>query len=558
MARCPWKGRRGPEARSRLAAFTDELEALRRKVAQGKSAPELLAITQASRQLEGQLKLKFAWLSELPWRLWEIKDHVSAAEAVAEYDAQELRDPGRLHRVSRRLFSLESPLGRDMRAYARGDSLTEDLRRELWGYKLARIDESPVEGIHRDVRDVVQKSRAPPSWWASTLRLRENLAAWEACSSEADRVYFLRAFRNWTCAVQPRPREARLLRPCRMKPGDCRDFMYRLRLVSLMDWGPVGAFVSMALPAPPAARLSALRAMQCDWMRGVFKTGCWIAVGDQVDQVHVWLILDDAPASKKTLGPKAGVGMAVAALMQCFDPLVLESWPVTEPFEVLPAQDPRVCDLLHLLPFATIRRTARVCSVAAFAEHPGCTRLQIGGLLSDKQWDVDCPDTPALVLLDMLRQTGWGIGRKALFLSSNLGSHGRHCSSTPVPAEVSVKGVGPGVGSFVHEPLANGVDKRLAKVSAKVFAEVSATMSAKASAKMSTKVSAKVSATVSARVPTKSRTKVSANVSARVLETLLATLQGTLQTCHQRCRQTCRPKLRRRCRQLRWQTLRQS
>jgi hypothetical protein len=418
-AKCPWKGRRGPEARSRVAAFVVELEVLRRDLAADADAPEVLELTQATRYLEGQLILKFAWLSQLPWRLWEVHDADSASSVILDFDAQEARDPSRAHRISRRMLSESTELGRAMRAFARGEPMSAELHRELWAYKLARLDESAVEGIHRDVRDIVQQSRSPPAWWASSLRLRENLAAWQACQRPGGQVYFLRAFANWTCVVQPRPREAALLRPCRVKARDAREFMYRLRMVALKDWGPLGAFVSAALPPQPMGRLSALRALQADWLQAAFRNGSWIAVpepglgGHEGDiQVRVLLTLDNAPSSKKTLGPKSGSGLAVPAVVQIFDPIILERWPVEE-FEVVPAGEPAVMDLMDVAPFALLRRESLVCEVAGVSDLLGATRLRVAGPVGEVCFPGEDADVPAIELLDRLRSRGWALGRQA-------------------------------------------------------------------------------------------------------------------------------------------------
>jgi hypothetical protein len=87
-----------------------------------------------------------------------------------------------VHRVSKYLCCEGiGCLGSHLRHFASTGNMSVTLRSEITAYQLCMLDDSMQEGPHAAVSRVALAARTSNvRWWSSTLRLKQNLAMWEA------------------------------------------------------------------------------------------------------------------------------------------------------------------------------------------------------------------------------------------------------------------------------------------------------------------------------------------------------------------------------------------
>lgn len=383
-ARCPRKGRRAPELRARLEELFAELEGYRRSLAgEGQAGVEMHT---AALRMEGLAALKFQWCKELPFELVRCTDRQVAQWAVEEYDRVHDGDPASLHRVSRRCLSPRRPLGAAMRRFAAGGEMEPQLLSEISAYGAAPLDEGRIEGAHRDVRQVSTRGRPSPAWTCATVRLRDTLDCYRGIDRHDDVSFFHTAMVRWKAVLQLSPTAARMLRPQKVLERTAVDRVYRLRESGLADWSGLAPAVRKLLPAEPSARLGAAMLVQADFLQSIFRRGAWISLLDRSSAVpgaevivRFWHVLEASVKGKKVPGRAPHSSMALPALLQEWEPVVLETWPTLE-VVCMPRSEPVVLDLCMLAPFAAVARDAQ--EPRRLAPPNGVLRLNGGGILT--------------------------------------------------------------------------------------------------------------------------------------------------------------------------------
>lgn len=165
-------------------------------------------------------------------------DRDKAVLFVERYD-KAIADPAtklKVHRVSHYLAS--GPLGSDLRAYATGSPMSENLRTEITAYQLCMLDDSMQESPHARISRVAQAARpSKPPWWSATVRLKQNLAICESLDELKPRQS--RAFfQAWKFLAHRNPSQhVRFhLIPKRIRTKPFLQMVYRLGQENRTDW----------------------------------------------------------------------------------------------------------------------------------------------------------------------------------------------------------------------------------------------------------------------------------------------------------------------------------
>ena len=148
------------------------------------------------------LKLKFAFCWELPYALARARDADVARRCLDLFDNA---PPGeRHHRVSTEFCA--GALRADFDHYLATGELRDHLDVALQSLERAPITEERAEGMHKCVHCYLSRARSSKlPWWASTLRLQENLQMVEAFGrKESGRFEFARLWNRWGMVAQRR------------------------------------------------------------------------------------------------------------------------------------------------------------------------------------------------------------------------------------------------------------------------------------------------------------------------------------------------------------------
>ena len=143
-------------------------------------------------------------MSELAWIVLRLRDRTVATAARAEYHRQvEARCEARIDRVAHRFHRPGEPFASLLTQYIGGGVMAAGLSEELASYEGAPLGESVSEASHTDANYLATcASASTMSWWASSIRLRRNLAAYDAqrCLDGASAFHSL--FEGWKAVLQ--------------------------------------------------------------------------------------------------------------------------------------------------------------------------------------------------------------------------------------------------------------------------------------------------------------------------------------------------------------------
>jgi hypothetical protein len=147
--------------------------------------------------------VKFAWVDDLPFFIWQVRSRRAAAEFLAKAATIEGASQ---HRVTRRFTAGE--LRKDMDAWLAGTPLSLRLRLELESYQRCKLDDTWAEATHRDVSRLAKRvTFASQAWQSASLRLQQNLDLWAAIDGRA-RARFHAFFYRWKAIGHLNPRLA--------------------------------------------------------------------------------------------------------------------------------------------------------------------------------------------------------------------------------------------------------------------------------------------------------------------------------------------------------------
>ena len=171
----------------------------------------MLAVTQ----------VKFAWVDDLPFLIWQARCRSSARVFLEKFDSPQQKH----HRVS--LCFGTGELRLDMEYWAGGGALSPKLHLELLSYQWCKLDDTWAESSHRDVScDSGRRTCSSQAWVSFTLRLQQNLRLWSSLDARMRARMRIMLYR-WRAIGQVMPRRALALIPCKHKPKAVLQFVYR-------------------------------------------------------------------------------------------------------------------------------------------------------------------------------------------------------------------------------------------------------------------------------------------------------------------------------------------
>ena len=180
LARCPWAGCRAFQLAARLRSLEAEITKLRMRadVPVGMDGDEWVDLHMRTLAF---VQLKFSWVHEAPYTVWQLLDPQSAQRFITDHDAQ-VRRGETVHRVSHFLAGKDDAwtLRRDLEAFARGSPCSQRLWSEVQAYRMCPLDETHIEAAHRDISHISRRANASKiAFRASAFRIAQNITACE-------------------------------------------------------------------------------------------------------------------------------------------------------------------------------------------------------------------------------------------------------------------------------------------------------------------------------------------------------------------------------------------
>ena len=157
------------------------------------------------------------------------------------------------HRVAARFVHPSSPRRRQFEEWVQHGTMSDELSLELAMYEWGRIDETPIEAAHRDVKQEVHRARGTKHPFASaTIRRASTIALSGTAQCKAK---FLKCWSRWKLVgARPSPNSSRLVVPrgselLLMRASHVFRNAYRIGQTSLEDWSALkGLFKEQPFP----------------------------------------------------------------------------------------------------------------------------------------------------------------------------------------------------------------------------------------------------------------------------------------------------------------------
>ena len=448
---CSLKGRRLPQAWPAVERVAGHLVALADRELQAEAFAEdaglLGDVVTAARVAQARLLFKFEHLNELPYSLARMRTPSVAAACVEAFDAARAAGHAVDHPVVLRFLSPEGDLRRDVEVWCGGGLLSERLSTAIWEYEWLKLDESQVEGIHRDYSYEKTRSHSVSLPVVSaTLRREECLQVWRDVRGEGPAAIrrFRAAWRRWKLLAVP-PAEARaglrVPKPVRaLRPRVAVRRIYGVDARSAFSWRHLaGLFKERGRHIP----LEDAQWLVADYVRKTLRAGCVYSVRRSVDELPLtallatpgrsivaaeaaapplpdaassedrvfFLVTDLAPRSRKRPRSIGAADSPVPALITMLGEWVPER--TAESVALFAAGPPGMQDLLALAPWAAWRDTLVKWVAPQVSDVDGCHVYRRAG--ERVTWDAE-PDSLALpgsVVWDRLAARGWRAGRQA-------------------------------------------------------------------------------------------------------------------------------------------------
>ena len=283
---CQWAGCRAQGLAARVRETMGELRALRERLM---SEVEEWGDAVVNRVMH-TLQLKMAWLEHGPALVWQVCTPAAALRLLEERDG--LVAAGETpHRVTELFAGPGTQMRLDMRRYADGGGLSDELRTELLAYGAAKIDDTWSEAVHREVSGLARKHTAAKlPYLAACWRMEQNVSLWDGLTEVEQRRLGDLMLRTGQLGRQRRWKSRRVeRRPTRKRRsgGVSLDaFVYRYDDAALRDWEEaMGGATLRLLATEPAARRRETRRVQREYLSKVLQAGrVYSLPGCAVDQ----------------------------------------------------------------------------------------------------------------------------------------------------------------------------------------------------------------------------------------------------------------------------------
>lgn len=183
VVRCSVQGRRLPDAKGRVAEFTNMMLAQAMKApvgsyCDGASLPPDLELSRAYafRSAAPIAQRKWELLDSLPYSLGRARDRAIMRECLAKFRAT---PPQRWHRVAEEFFGDGSELLEHVESFLATGALHQHLDISLKSVERAPMTAGAVEAPHAVMhREKTRQRASSRAWFAASLRLPDNLAAY--------------------------------------------------------------------------------------------------------------------------------------------------------------------------------------------------------------------------------------------------------------------------------------------------------------------------------------------------------------------------------------------
>eukprot|EP00971_Amphidinium_carterae_P348427 6490482-Amphidinium_carterae.2 len=304
------------------------------------------------------------------------------------------------------------------KAYRDSGNLSAGLSDALLPYESARLDGKGAEGIHRDVQLTLNRSSGSKfAYWASSLRLKQNLRIWEELeleNSQAKVERFLTIFAEPSRILSDNWTPSRLPKPKRLRRAELLKLVYRLFPHNMVD---LSFLVPTAMgPKANAARklLTDLDATMWDLFQRTFKLEgifSWSEGALGTNSLHdistttvVKVVLSDV--SRKKVPHSEMKQMQLPVYIQRYD-IVLEGSTSTE-LLVRPAGTPELVEGMTLVRQQVVRQ--RMILWQAVDSHHGVgnvDKLRSGVSVGQVFQNLSDREKPLIYLLHALRSREW-------------------------------------------------------------------------------------------------------------------------------------------------------
>ena len=262
---CRWKGCRATTLAARLSAFEEAALAIReeRTKVVGISTHETAGCVTA---MLAMLRLKFAWVNEAPYTIWQMDTPQKAAEFLRQHDAMIVVGDVP-HRVTSHFVGQSSLLRADMESYIHGSAMSASLQAEVTSYQMCMLDDTWVEALHRDISGIgKRKGSSVMAYRFSTFRLKQNLVAVDGLSHQERALYFQDVLPMRKAILRPatfkQPKLGAKLIQVRHNFKIVAHEVYRLGATSLFNWSSTLSLVIRPVKAIENARLDRAHALQ--------------------------------------------------------------------------------------------------------------------------------------------------------------------------------------------------------------------------------------------------------------------------------------------------------
>ena len=242
-----------------------------------KEAGLYTACSHSLRELTFNIDLKLVkMLCTWPAWLWRLREPSGCAAALADYDKQCQSNAGhaRMHRLGHKFAAADSPWRAHLERHSRSEGLSPELDAALKDYERARMDESEVERPHAHIQFTVDRStNAGFFWWASTLRLAQNLQLYDKFEECGEVELFHKFFNGDKSIMQTDATAAQKLRPVKMSREKVYSRIFNLDYVSLSDWSEFRGLYPNVGTANRCTVSGDVAWLKCDYLHGVLEKG---------------------------------------------------------------------------------------------------------------------------------------------------------------------------------------------------------------------------------------------------------------------------------------------
>jgi len=362
--------------------------------------------------------------------------------AMLDKECETPEGKGRMHRLGHYVCGEDGRFRQDLERHIAGYGLTVDLHVWLVGYEAARMDEAEVERPHADVQRIVDHANASEFlWWASTVRLKQNLDVYNLYLKNGQAQLFHKWFENDKSILQFNLSKYQKLIPCKLNRSELYCRIYNLDKRSLEDWSSFSGLYDSVGPYNLAKASNDVQWLKKDYMEAVLdKSVFYTLPGDPVpsELLSVGVPSESTDIVEARVGPdKASTSHSARVfevlgfdpsrrvlhydvdMKSCVMPLVIQrheiycpnASPLDASFEqpfllVFPVGLPEVVDGISFAPWGKLFRNLTKWTVDV-SDWQGCLSLTEPRRASDVNLPLTDLRYPAVLMLEHLRKLGY-------------------------------------------------------------------------------------------------------------------------------------------------------